>query len=162
MGNQLMKTIGHFSTVRVAEPLAVAVDGEIEADAAVLPSIAQLIGRDDKRRHGARGLGMDEPEPALHLGYGESSQRPIVHLPDELDVIQRLRRRDPHWNRIDDHRELAFEVDPVRFGLEWNRLGRSEEAVRQTLVHQRFVVRSEEHTSEIQYRENIVWCLWHE
>ena len=112
-----------------------------QADAAVLPGGAKLIGR---HGHGAEARGrfrMDPAEARLLLGDRVRAQARVVREHHELHVLERVGGRRAHRHAIDDDGDLGFEVDAVRLRRQRHVLLGPEEVVRAALVHQRLRAR---------------------
>ena len=139
MRNEVVEAHIHFPPISRAEPLAVPVDLQVEANTAVLPRIAELFGRHRKGRHRTCRLGLNPAETRFHFDRRNGTQRPVVDLHDQLDVLHRFGGIGAHRNVVDDHPVLAFEVDPVFHARERHVIDRAVEAIGKTLIHQRFL-----------------------
>ena len=82
MGDQIMKTELHLSTVGMAEPFAVQRHLERQMYPTLRPCITQLVGCDGIGRHGAGRLGLDPAEPGPHFDGRDGTQGPIVYEQD--------------------------------------------------------------------------------
>ncbi len=113
MGDQLAEAVAHLPPVRMAEVLAVPGDVQVEGHAAVGPGAAEFVGGDRHRCECGGGLGVQEAEAGLHLARRDRAQAPIVELDHQADRALRGLGRGAHRRLVQDHPELALEIDAV-------------------------------------------------
>ena len=122
----------------------------LHGDAAVAPGRAQFVGRHGDRREAGRGLGLQEAEAARHFVGADRAQAPVIDLNDEADADSPPACSDVrHRNLVDDHAELALEVDPVRLA------GKRDVDAAAREVVARALVTSPESESEVRDRRRV-------
>ena len=137
MGNQLAEVEGHVHPgVGLAKQFAVEVNHQGQVQLAVLPGIAQLVGRDG---HGAEGAGRFALEKAKTLGQfcrNQVAQRYVIDQHHQPDGLGRFFGRGTQGHVAGDDGDFGLHVNaPGLFGHDGR--ARGDEAVAAALVHQR-------------------------
>ena len=122
--------------VRLAKWLVVEEGQQRQVQLAVAPGIAQLVRRDCNRRKSAGGLRLEEAESFCEFAGNQVPQRHVVDEHDELYVPERVLGANAHRHVIRDDGYFGLEVDAPVFVRSKNRLARTDERIRATLVHE--------------------------
>ena len=78
---------------------------------AAVPGLAEFVRRDRDRREGRGRLRLEEAETLGQFGRDQTAQADVVDQHDQPDRRRGLVDRGAHRHIVDDHRDLALEID---------------------------------------------------
>ncbi|MNE72515.1 hypothetical protein D3C80_1684640 [compost metagenome] len=107
---------------------------------AIAPGFTELVRGHRNRRETAGGLGLEKTETGFHLSRSQGPQTDVVELQHQAHMLQGLLCRAAHGDIVEQHGELALEIDAVGFAGQGDVRTRPKEVVAGALVDQRRVL----------------------
>ncbi|MCY1169992.1 hypothetical protein D9M73_100470 [compost metagenome] len=140
MRDQRAEIEGHVDRRRHApERPAVEIDHQRAVQFAVLPPVAQRLGRDEHRRKGAGGLGLEEPEALGEFPRNQVAQAHVIGQPDQPHRRQRFLAGGPLRHVARHHHHFALEIAAPAFVRQRDRRARPQKPIGPALIHQRIM-----------------------
>ena len=88
---------------------------ERQVHLAVVPCVAQFVGRDGNRRKTRRGLALQKTEAFAEFGGDQVAQTHVVDEHQQANVGRRGRRSHAGGYIADDNGDLGLEIDTPGF-----------------------------------------------